>query len=83
MNKKNESAMPITGFATDASGAFCTEVIHQKGLTKREHFSGLAMQAYLMGNLQHPDVAMMPAEEVAREAVAYADALLAELEKSK
>lgn len=44
------------------------------GLTKREHFAGLAMQALLGRPIGGP-------EGVAQDAVACADALLAELEK--
>ena len=44
------------------------------GLTKREHFAGLAMQALApYSSIQPPEVAVM--------AVDYADALLAELDK--
>lgn len=57
------------------------------GLTKREHFAGLAMQGYLAGNMAWSDAlnggyAPITPEDSAHEAVAYADALLAELEKS-
>ena len=45
------------------------------GLTKREHFAGLAMQAILTkGDISNQS-------EVASDALAYADALLAELDK--
>tara|TARA_R110002050_G_scaffold168360_1_gene299542 strand:+ start:231 stop:473 length:243 start_codon:yes stop_codon:yes gene_type:complete len=44
------------------------------GLSKREHFAGLAMQSLII------DVSLQTAE-VARMSVEYADALLAELDK--
>lgn len=47
-------------------------VASDKGLTKREHFAGLAMQGILARGNSHC---------VASEAVACADALLAELAK--
>lgn len=50
-----------------------------KGLTKREHFAGLAMQGILSGGLQN--VWGLDAEDVAVKAVSLADALLKELEK--
>jgi hypothetical protein len=42
-----------------------------KGLTKREYFAGLAMQGMAMSDLKF--------EDMARDAVKMADALLAEL----
>jgi len=54
----------------------------ESGLTKREHFAGLAMQAYMSGNLAWSGggyVSVLPIE-AAKEAVSFADALLAELE---
>ena len=59
--------------------------IEATGLTKREHFAGLAMQAYISGKLAWTDGLdgghSTPSEvEVAQEAVAYADALLKQLE---
>jgi hypothetical protein len=45
-----------------------------KGLTKREYFAGLAMQGLLSNRRANPAV-------MAEAAVAYADALLKELDK--
>lgn len=45
------------------------------GLTKREHFAGLAMQGLLFGR-------QVNVGDLAKEALAAADALLAALEKS-
>ena len=50
------------------------------GLTKREHFAGLAMQ----GMSSHPDFFGMDvkfAENIAADSVKFADALLKELNK--
>lgn len=47
----------------------------QTGLTKREYFAGLAMQGMVVKTGDERTIAFA--------AVAYADALLAELEKSK
>tara|TARA_R110000737_G_scaffold41837_3_gene62530 strand:+ start:189 stop:425 length:237 start_codon:yes stop_codon:yes gene_type:complete len=51
------------------------------GLTKREHFAGLAMQGLLAGGycMDEPQNRL---SDVPSEAVALADALLAELSKS-
>jgi len=47
----------------------------QDGLTKREYYSGIALGAILI-NLDEGDIP----EHIAKRAVAYADALLNELE---
>ena len=46
-----------------------------KGLTKREYFAGLAMQAMAASDLTY--------EDIAHDSVKMADAILAELEKPK
>jgi len=50
------------------------------GLTKREHFAGLAMQGLLAGGycIEAP---LMKLNEIPSEAITLADALLKELEK--
>ena len=50
------------------------------GLTKREHFAGLAMQSYMI-MCAGANSAHVLAGEAAEEAVLYADALLIALEK--
>jgi hypothetical protein len=50
------------------------------GLTKREYFAGLAMQGWIACQ---SETFRGEADSVARRAVEYADALLAELEKTK
>ena len=54
-----------------------------EGLSKREHFAGLAMQGFASGPEygRHGHRGHHGAEDVAGLAVAWADALLAELEK--
>lgn len=52
-----------------------------KGLTKREHFAGLAMQS-LLKTVPIFENSMSPAE-IAGDACVYADALLAELDKGE
>jgi hypothetical protein len=68
-------AMPIKGYCADASGAICGEVVVSQGLTKREMFAMAAMQG-LLAKSEYTYV------DTATDAVAYADALLAELERT-
>lgn len=80
MNNKDMPAMPIID---NKISTHDTEIYH--GLTKREHFAGLAMQAYISGNLSWSDGlegghSSPSTEDVAKEAVGYADALLKALE---
>lgn len=71
MSKGNESASPIYDFIAPN-----TLSAHSLGLTKREYLAGLAMQGFAAyaGPLPEPG-------ELFKCAAAYADALLAELEK--
>jgi hypothetical protein len=57
-------------------GAFAcaSESVHQAGLTKREYFAGLAMQGLCTTYSE---------DLLVKRAVIVADALLAELEKTK
>jgi hypothetical protein len=48
------------------------------GLTKREYFAGLALQGLLV-NISEDEPTLI----IAKRAALYADALIAELEKSK
>lgn len=64
----NESAFPSHGSMGE---------VVQTGLTKREYFAGLAMQGMAMRATSLIDI------DVAYHATRLADALLAELEKSK
>lgn len=70
MSKGNEQAFPIPTVMRS------NREIRNSGLTKREYFAGLAMQGFAAyaGPLPEPG-------ELFKCATAYADALLAELEK--
>ena len=54
-------------------------VVDALGLTKREHFAGLAMQGFIAAG----GAGMPNASELSGLAVKYADSLLAELDKSQ
>jgi hypothetical protein len=62
--------------ASDAEYLKSRKVI---GLTKREHFAGLAMQGILANS--DPQIASAPFENIAIEAVKLSDLLLKELLK--
>lgn len=49
-----------------------------KGLTKREYFAAMAMQGLLVNGMQ---LGMTHEEEISKQAVVYADALISELNK--
>jgi hypothetical protein len=73
-------AMPVRGNCVDASGAYCGDVVYSAGLSKRERFAMAAMQG-LLASLTADD--SLSPKELARSAVVNADALLAELERTK
>jgi len=74
MNNTDMPANPINAdYRVKVNGVCLT------GLTKREHFAGLAMQGILAGVLATATPAQ--ASQVAKDAVNDADALLKELEK--
>lgn len=72
MSRANEPAFPV-----DVHNRTLTTVY---GLTKREYFAGLAMQGLLGNSMLRMDT--KPAV-LAEESARFADALLAELEKSQ
>ena len=79
MDNADMPAAPLTGDAYtdfshyDETNIFTSYNPQCQGLTKREHFAGLAMQAILTkGDISNQS-------EVASDALAYADELLAEL----
>lgn len=78
MKNGNLPAMPIKGHCVDASGAFCGEVVMSQGLTKREMFAMAAMQGLCTQNMTFKN-----RQDLAITSVVIADALLAELEKTK
>ena len=51
------------------------------GLTKREHFAGLAMQGLLANQLIIDDVSQNSKKWIAEKSISLANALLAELDK--
>ncbi|MEX0595787.1 MAG: hypothetical protein WD512_04735 [Candidatus Paceibacterota bacterium] len=74
-NNKDRPAFARTAF--DKDGTLTTFDDEFTGLTKREYFAGLAMQAVI----SNPVVPNYTPEDSAKEALEYADALLKELEK--
>lgn len=75
MNNADSPAMPVSISGNDIGDVWNSlEIESGGGLTKREHFSGLAMQGLLClragGDVQ----------EIAQISVSFADALLEELE---
>ncbi|CAM0007227.1 hypothetical protein VPHK375_0013 [Vibrio phage K375] len=83
MKNADIPAMPVNSFLKEGDLAVSTNEF--QGLTKREMIAMHAMGAYLNGQLSWTngvDGGCTPSfEEVATESVAYADALLEELNK--
>ena len=75
MKNANQPAMP-TIYADMAVNGQREIYCDQVGLTKREHFAAMAMQA-MLGNSR---MEYYPTDLV-KEAIVHADALLAELDK--
>ena len=72
MENSKKSAFPLTN-----DGGIGADIDIQYGLTKREYFAGLAMQAIISAT---PEVSDYPkAEDVAEKAVTYANELLKQL----
>lgn len=77
--------MPVTPLVNDKGHPYhSTQIAFDNnpltsGLTKREHFAGLAMQGILAGVLATKTP--VPASQMAKDAVNDADALLKELEQ--
>ena len=74
MNNSDMPAMPCE-FNFDTETGTTHEMF--SGLTKREHFAGLAMQGFISAGSN----GMPNASAISKWAVKYADALLAELDK--
>mgnify|MGYP000737132646 CR=1 FL=1 len=82
MNNADMPAMPQTGSTYSDDTVVDSKDLGGAGLTKREHFAGLAMQSIL--SRQEISLKSMighEAEMFSRACVNAADALLAELEK--
>tara|TARA_R110000772_G_scaffold43692_3_gene100686 strand:+ start:1867 stop:2100 length:234 start_codon:yes stop_codon:yes gene_type:complete len=77
MNNGDMPAVPCDNIVRrDDNGNLYGAPISSAGLTKREHFSALAMQAFISAGVN----GMPSSDEVAFLAVGYADALLKDLE---
>ena len=72
-NNGDMPAMPSTTWDND----FDKVVVQTDGLTKREHFAGLAMQGLLAGDTEDN----LTANGIIRDSIYLADALLEELGK--
>ena len=81
MSNKHKPAFPVSAKDREnyEAGGYIPDGVF--GLTKREYFAGLAMQ----GLCADPSyrVLISSAEHAAQNAVAIADAILAELERSE
>ena len=76
MSNKNKPAMPV--LVTNPQ----TCISHmEEGLTKREHFAGLAMQGWLARCATVSHVMFLDPKDVAEVAISMADELLKQLEK--
>jgi len=69
---KDEPIFPVE--VTDKTNIHAPMTVKKTGLTIRQHYAGLAMQGRLYKSQWHPEI-------TAKDAVAYADALIAELKK--
>ena len=70
MKNANRPASPVENCITDDSGSYL-------GLTKREHFAGLAMQ----GMITSKYFGEFKADELSKMAIDFSDELLKELDK--
>lgn len=83
MKNADLPAMPVIDW--DIKDGKAVQFTSSEGLTKREHFAAMAMK----GLLSSDDSSICfyksdsSAQHIAESAVAYADALLAELERTK
>lgn len=66
---------PLSSLGKEASG-------DQSGMTLREWYAGLALQGLLSGYLASPEQYEVKWDQVGREAVCAADAMLKALEKT-
>ena len=78
MNNSERPAAPCK--SNENNGAPHYKDIPHNGLTKREHFAGLAMQGLLAGTIDY-EYDIQEAAEAAETSVQIADALLKELDK--
>ena len=86
MNNSDMPAMPAGKIDIEAprgGDPFGNYTTTSLGLTKREHFAGLAMQGWLARCANIPHSHKLEPEGMARVAVEMADALLAQLDKGE
>ena len=79
MKNSETPAMPLTQNLLDDLTYVC--VTESLGLTKREHFAGLALQGWLARCANAPHTAELNPDSIAEVAVSFADALLKQLER--
>lgn len=74
MTHPNDPAMPSVGKILSGISEF-------PGLTKREYFAAMAMTPMYMYGSDNKQAYLVKADELAKSCVAYADALIAELNR--
>ena len=80
MNNADKPAMPISVSSSTHGNICSSDFEYGEGLTKREHFAGLAMQGLLAGGYCIDD-SQNRLNDVPSEAINLADALLKALEQ--
>ena len=83
MSNLNETAENLSQRAFPQSIAIGSAMVYGNGLTKREYFAGLAMQGICASPFQPEASGASAMQQDAANAVKMADALLAELERTK
>jgi hypothetical protein len=87
MNNKDMPAMPTGLIHEDvfnSDGEFCGTVeARYVGLSKREHFAGLAMQGILSNSLLIDNLTTCSVDWLVKKAAIVVDAQLAELDKER
>ena len=76
MNNADKPATPISVSSSTHGNICSSDFEYGEGLTKREHFAGLAMQGVMANEEEYPKWS-----DLARASVAAADALLKALEQ--
>ena len=76
MNNADKPATPISVSSSTHGNICSSDFEYGEGLTKREHFAGLAMQG-----LMSDEAGYLKWSDLAKDSVAVADALLKALEK--
>jgi hypothetical protein len=84
VNNADMPSMPQHG-VQDENGTLVSigEWSGEVGLTKLEHFAGLAMQGWLARCASAPHSAFIDPEQVAETSIEFAKALLAQLDQEK